>query len=172
MSAWVRARRATDRDLECVSAKRKANAWIYARRRTDRDPAGVIPDKKKRKSVIFAIACGHNVFGMNNLCNKISACFFHLLNSCGKNVGLTPHQVKVPYVKIVRLATQSRILSRSATCPSTTNLLKQLVGGVDTEKSLWTAALVNQLRIRRMAECRFETVKGLSERTPIRGLWR
>ena len=48
VSAWVRARRATDRDLECVSAKRKANAWIYARRRTDRDPAGVIPDKKKK----------------------------------------------------------------------------------------------------------------------------
>ena len=31
--------------------------------------------------------------------------------------------------------------------PQKTNLLEQMVRGVDTEKSLWTLVLVNQLRV-------------------------
>ena len=36
-NAWTRARRATDRDLESVSAVEKMNAWICALLTTDRD---------------------------------------------------------------------------------------------------------------------------------------
>ena len=36
--AWTRARRATDRDVESVSASFCVNAWICAARSTDRDP--------------------------------------------------------------------------------------------------------------------------------------
>ena len=36
-NAWICAQRATDRDLESVSAMKKVNAWICARHSTDRD---------------------------------------------------------------------------------------------------------------------------------------
>ena len=44
-NAWLCARRATDRDLESVSATKKVNAWLNAPRITDGDPASVIVDK-------------------------------------------------------------------------------------------------------------------------------
>ena len=67
-NAWTCAPRATDHDLESVSARRQVNASICARRATDHEPASVLPDKR-RKSVIFAILCGPIVSGINNRCN-------------------------------------------------------------------------------------------------------
>ena len=63
-NAWTRARRATDRDLESSSTRRKTNAWICALLTTDHDPASVIPNKK-RKSEMFVILCGPIVFFWN-----------------------------------------------------------------------------------------------------------
>ena len=88
---WLCARRATDRDLESSSTRRKANAWTRARRATDRglessstmkkvrreNPASVIPDKK-RKSVMFVNLCGPVVFGINN--RRKMFCNFDLRN--------------------------------------------------------------------------------------------
>ena len=54
------------------------NAWTRAPPITDHDPARVIPGM--RKSVIFAIACGYMVFGINNRCNNFFCKYFFLRN--------------------------------------------------------------------------------------------
>ena len=80
VNAWICARLATGRDL-ASQRQEKANASLCARRATESDLVHVIPDEKREvehemaNSVIFVIACGHDVFGVPNRCNKF-ICFF------------------------------------------------------------------------------------------------
>ena len=45
-NAWICAQRATDRDIESVSARRKVNAWICTCQSTDRDLESVLVKRK------------------------------------------------------------------------------------------------------------------------------
>ena len=49
-NAWICAQRATDRDLESVSAMKKVNAWICACQTTDRDLESVFVKRKAHVS--------------------------------------------------------------------------------------------------------------------------
>ena len=51
-NAWIRGRQATDRDLASKRCE-KVNAWICAPPTTNHDPASVIPDKKRKSMTTF-----------------------------------------------------------------------------------------------------------------------
>ena len=62
--------------------------------------------------------------------------------------------------------------SRSATCPSTVNLLKQMAGEASTEKSLLTRAGESVVNPDDWPHVDLKPSKGSVKRTTLRGPWR